>query len=217
MNEIEKLRNCKRTENGDISYSSTGNNLMDILFMAPYFENNLDAVHIGSSPKEQLFSMFVRDPRYGLGRRDLGRKLMELSGVCAPDIVKAGRYDDLFWASNVEEAIRYWVLRASTGDQLAKKWLPRLTGKNKAYAKAICKMMGLSEKEYRRIIKCENTVEYKLSYTEKVPQNPLQKVFGQETCSHPLVNTIEFEKVPSQAMIKYFHAFSTREDTKQHR
>ena len=33
MNEIEKILKEKKTENGDKSYKSTGNNLMDLFFM----------------------------------------------------------------------------------------------------------------------------------------------------------------------------------------
>ena len=81
MNELEKILNEKLTENGDLAYKSTGSELLDILFMSPYFEKHLDEVSIGTSNKEKLFSMFMRDPRYGLGRRDLGRELMKKSGV----------------------------------------------------------------------------------------------------------------------------------------
>lgn len=81
MNELEKIMNEKLTENGDKSYKTTGNNLTDLFFMTPFFEKNLDQVSIGKSEKEKIFSMFIRDPRFGLGRRDLGRKLMMLSDV----------------------------------------------------------------------------------------------------------------------------------------
>ena len=96
MNALEKIYLEKLTENGDIAYKSTGNNLTDLLFMTPFFEKHLNQVTIGTSDKEKLFSMFVRDPRFGLGRRDLGRKLMKLSGVNADDVALAGRFDDLF-------------------------------------------------------------------------------------------------------------------------
>ena len=33
MNKIEKIFNEKLTENGDKSYNSTGNNLIDLLFL----------------------------------------------------------------------------------------------------------------------------------------------------------------------------------------
>lgn len=213
MNKLQKLLQEKITENGDKAYKSTGDNLTDLFFMTPYFEKNLNEVTIGTSQKEKLFSMFVRDPRFGLGRRDLGRKLMELSQVSASNIVKAGRYDDL-WHIPTDENLKY--LKDNLSEDLAKKWMPRLTGKDKLVAKTLCKMWGISEKEYRALIKVDSTTEYKLSYAEQNEnQNELERVFEERKYSHPLVDSIDFEKVPSLAMTKYLHAFSTREDTKE--
>lgn len=79
MNYFEKIMSEKKTENGDISYSTTGNKLADILFLTPYFEKHLGHVNIGDSEQEKLLAMYVRDARYGLGRRDLGRVLMPQS------------------------------------------------------------------------------------------------------------------------------------------
>lgn len=141
INELKKIMAEKRTENGDKAYNTTGNNLIDLLFMADFFQKNLDQVKIGNSMKEKLFSMYMRDPRYGQGRRDLGRVLMELSEVDANDIVLAGRYDDLWHIPN-EENINKIYEEAKKGNELAKKWLPRLTGKDKKIAKALCKMWG---------------------------------------------------------------------------
>ena len=69
MNKLQKILNEKRTENGDISYKTTGNNLTDLFFMTPFFEKNLDQAKIGTSEKEQLFSMFIRDPRYRIRKK----------------------------------------------------------------------------------------------------------------------------------------------------
>lgn len=218
MNELEKIiykvNNEKLTENGDKAYKTTGNNLTDLFFMTPFFEKNLDQVHIGESEKEKIFSMFIRDPRFGLGRRDLGRKLMELSNVSAENIVKAGRYDDLIYIPT-DKNLLYLKEQLYAGNELAKKWMPRLTGKGKKYAKALCKMWNISEKEYRKLIKTEDTVEYKLSYAEKVEGTPLNDLFSKNNFNHPLVDKIDFEKVPSLAMTKYTHTFSTREDLKE--
>ena len=213
MNELEKLFNEKRTENGDKAYKSTGNNLVDLFFMTPYFEKNLDEVNIGNSEKEKLFSMFIRDGRFGIGRRDLGRKLMRLSGVSPSNIVKAGRYDDL-WHIPTNENIEYLQEQVTRGNELAKKWLPRLTGKDRKAAKALCKAWNLTQKEYRALIKCDSTTEYKLSYAEKEEGTALNELFNQGNYKHPLVDSIDFEKVPSLAMTKYLHTFSTREDIK---
>ena len=217
MNELQKMifkkQNEKRTENGDIAYKTTGDNLTDLFFMTPYFEEHLDQVNIGKSDKEKIFSMFIRDPRFGMGRRDLGRKLMELSEVPAKYVVKAGRYDDLIF-NPTDEAIELLHSELLKGNELAKKWMPRLTGKDKKIAKAFCKVWNLTEKEYRALIKV-NTTEHKLSYAElDETASPLNELFKQGGYKHPLVDSIDFEKVPSLAMTKYLHTFSTREDLK---
>ena len=93
--------------------------------------------------------------------------------------------------------------------------MPRLTGKDKKIAKALCDMWNISEKEYRALIKTDSTVEYKLSYAEQLEGTPLNDLFKQGNYSHPLVNEIDFEKVPSLAMTKYLHTFTTREDLKE--
>ena len=134
MNQIEKIFAEKKTENGDISYKTTGNNLTDLMFLTAFFEKHLDQVKIGTSDKEKLFAMFVRDPRFGLGRRDLGRKLMKLAEVNEEDIVLAGRFDDLFHIAS-DECIDKLRLELENGNELAKKWMPRLTGKDKKIAK----------------------------------------------------------------------------------
>lgn len=189
MNELEKLFAKKRTENGDIAYTTTGKNLLDILFMTAYFETHLNEVKIGQSDKEKLFAMFIRDPRFGLGRRDLGRELMKQSKVSAENIAKAGRFDDLFFLPT-NENLEYLMQEVRNGNVLAKKWMPRLTSKNKEVAKVICKMFNLTEKQYRKLIKVR-TVEALLSAKK--------------------INDIDFEKVPSLAMVKYYNRFMQEE------
>ena len=213
MNALEKIFAEKLTENGDKSYKTTGNNLTDLFFMTPYFEKHLDEATIGTSEKEKLFSMYIRDCRFGLGRRDLGRRLMALSKVSAENIVKAGRFDDL-WHIPTDENIYYLTTELSKGNELAKKWMPRLTGKDGKVAKALCKMWGIDEKTYRALIKTDSTVEYKLSYAVSKSGTPLGDLFKLSEYDHPLVDKIEFDKVPSLAMAKYLTMFSTREDIK---
>ena len=204
----------KKTENGDVAFKSTGNQLTDLFFMTSFFEKHLDQAKIGDSEKEQVFSMFVRDPRFGLGRRDLGRVLMAQSGVSPENIVKAGRYDDLLFIPT-DENLNYLKEQAKENG-LAKKWLPRLQSSKqaRALAKALCKEWHMTEKEYRRLIKTDTT-EHKLSYAEKAENTPLNDLFKKGNYTHPLVNEIDFEQVPSLAMAKYLHCFSTREDIKE--
>ena len=72
--------------------------------------------------------------------------------------------------------------------------MPRYSSKNKDLARLFAKAFRLNKQEYGHFIKC-NTTENKLSRHNE--------------------NTIEFEKVPSLAMIKYANAFMTKESTKE--
>ena len=108
MNALEELFAQKKTENGDDAYNTTGNHLIDLLFMSEYYGKHLNEVKIGTSDKEKLFAMFMRDGRFGLGRRDLGRQLMSQAEVSPEFIVKAGRFDDLIFGGNFTfDAIKY--------------------------------------------------------------------------------------------------------------
>ena len=193
MTELEKIFAEKKTENGDVSYNTTGNNLLDILFMTSYFENHLEEVRIVDSDKEKWFARFIRDPRYGLGRRDLGRKLMYMADLSPEEIVKSGRFDDLLFRGNIDDC-SYLKSECMKGNELAKKWMPRLNSKNRNIALALCKIFNINEKQYRKLIKC-NTTENKLSRKK--------------------TDEIIFEQVPSLAMIKYYSRFENGEDTKE--
>lgn len=191
MNALEKVFNQKLTENGDKAYRSTGDNLLDILFMNAYYENHLEEIKIGDSDVEKLFARFMRDPRLGLGRRDLGRELMKLTGVTPEEVVKSGRFDDLVFITQ-RSHLMYLYEEVKAGNELAKKWCPRLNSKNREYAKYLCKIWGVSQKEYRKLIKVDTT-ERKLTEDR--------------------ADEINFEHVPSLAMIKYFNRFANGSDT----
>nr|DAU15619.1 MAG TPA: protein of unknown function (DUF2828) [Caudoviricetes sp.] len=197
MTELDKLFAEKRTENGDIAYNTTGDNLLDILFMSEYYSKHIDeaARKIGSDDIDKLFAMFIRDPRFGLGKKDLGVALEVMSDVSWSDMAKAGRFDDFFRSCflkyvDVEDFTKIvaWVFsEAKHGNELAKKWLPRFNTKGDNLAKTICSYLNISQKTYRKTIKT-GTVENKLS-------------------SHK-VDEINFEQVPSLALMKYYDRFS---------
>ena len=199
---LEEIFNQKRTENGDIAFTKINDdNLLNILFLTEYYQNHLSEVKIGNTEKDQLFARFIRDPRFGLGRRELGRVLMHMAGCSIEDIVKSGRVDDLFIYyspyndycidSNV---LDYLKREIENGNELVKKWMPRYSSKNMLIARQIAKYWGMTKQQYGHFIKC-NTTENKLSRKN--------------------TDDIKFEHVPSLAMIKYFNRFMTKEDTKE--
>ena len=50
---MKEIFEQKYTENGDVAYNTTGDNLLDILFMTEYFQNHLNEVRIGTSDEEK--------------------------------------------------------------------------------------------------------------------------------------------------------------------
>lgn len=197
---LDEVFNKKINENGDMSFISTSNHLLDILFLCEYFQNHLDQVQIMNSEKEKLFSMFIRDPRYGLGYRDLGRVLMDKSGVSLDYKVKAGRFDDLFFNhekmsdDEFSEVAAYLHAKIADGNELAKKWMPRYSSKNLMLARRFAKVFGMNKQTYGHFIKA-NTVENSLSRKE--------------------ASTINFAHVPSNALLKYYKRFKDGADTSE--
>lgn len=197
MNSLEKLFAEKRTENGDVAFNTTGDELVDILFMSEYYgkhpQEALSKV-AGTDELNQLFAMFIRDPRFGLGKRDLGVALEAVTGVSPENMAKAGRFDDIFRLSytdtahtkQFDEGLKYMWQQVLMGNELAKKWMPRFNTANDHLAKQLCKKLGVSQKFYRKAIKA-NTVEAKMS-------------------DHRF-DDINYEHVPSLAMIKYYNRF----------
>ena len=189
---LEEIFSQKLTENEDIAFSKASSDvLLDTLFLTEYYQKHLDEVpHLMATPLNRLFAMFIRDPRFGLGRRDLGRKLMAHTNCSIEQIVKAGRVDDLFrCALPLGEVLDWLKDQILQGNELVKKWMPRYSSKNLLVARGIAHYWGMNKQQYGHFIKC-NTTENKLSRHN--------------------YDEIEFEHVPSLAMIKYASAFSKK-------
>lgn len=197
---LRQAFNTKLTENGDLAFKKCSENpLINILFMTAYFEKHLDSVpFIGKDDRAVLFARFIRDPRYGLGRRDLGRKLMSITETPTEEIIKSGRVDDVFHieyqdTNEFSMVLDYLKEQIEKGNELVKKWMPRYSSKNLLLASTIATYWGMNKQQYGHFIKC-NTVEHKLS--------------------QHLVEEIEFDKLPSLALLKYWKRFQTKDDTK---
>ena len=193
---LDEIFNVKATENGDIAFTKVSDNVfLDILFLTEYYQKHLNEVpDIGASQMAQIFAMFIRDPRFGLGRRDLGRKLMAISGVSLDYVIKAGRADDVFYMEY--ETINDYLLmldwlktEIEKGNELIKKWMPRYSSKRLEDARFIARHYRMNKQQYGHFIKC-NTTENKMSRHN--------------------YDEIDFEHVPSLAMLKYAKAFAKK-------
>lgn len=196
--ELSELFNYKLTENGDLTHKSTGNQLLDLIFQAEYYQKHLNEVKIGNSDLEKLFAMFMRDPRHGMKYRDLGRILMSQSGLSPEAVAFAGRFDDLWEMPQGQEFNEDWLKflfdQCRSGNELAKKWMPHYVAKKDGkVAKSTlmaCHMrnlLGMTKQEYNKFVKCP-TVESKLSQGEQ--------------------DEIEFDKIPTLALLKYWARFA---------
>lgn len=197
QSELNQIFNHTLTENGDFAYKNHNNKLVDILFKCEYYTKNPSALHIGKSNIEKLFSMFIRDPRFGLGYKTVGRRLMALSGVTPENVVKAGSFKDFrecqdFFENMFDVWQGFLYQEISNGNELAKKWVPRYSSKNLMLARRLTKAWGMNKQQYGHFVKC-NTTENKLSRHE--------------------TDSINFEHVPSLAMLKYYKRFKDGEDT----
>lgn len=200
---LEEIFNSKITENGDIAFTKVGDNtLINILFLTEYYQKHLNEVPpLGNSDKEQLFAMFIRDPRFGIGKRDLGRKLLSDTYCSIEQIVKSGRIDDLFFIEGFDPVYNQYTTildwckeQIIAGNELVKKWMPRYSSKHLLLARQIAKYYGMNKQQYGKFVKC-NTTENKLSEHR--------------------YDDLAFEHIPSLAMIKYAKAFATKPETKE--
>lgn len=188
ISDLERAFNPKFTENGDNAFSSTQNILLDILFMSEYYTKHLEKVpEIGDSQTSKVFAMFMRDPRLGIGRRDLGRVLMSQAHLTPEQIVLCGRYDDLYLMPYyADENVGYLLHECVKGNELAKKWMPRYSSKHLLIARDFAKKLGFNKQQYGHFVKA-NTVE--------------------NTMSRKQWEDIKFEHVPSLAAVRYAKAF----------
>lgn len=198
LDEVFGKKACEKlTENGDLAYTKANLNddLVNLLFMSEYYQNHLNEANIGTSDREKWFAQFMRDPRFGIGRRDFGRVLMRKAKCSISEIVRAGRYDDLFVGlGKVDKKLADFLYKEiESGNELVKKWMPRYSSKNLLLARQFAKMWGMNKQQYGKFIKCDTT-ENKLSRKK--------------------TDDINFEHVPSLAMLKYYKRFKEGEDTK---
>ena len=208
--------NITLTENGDMAFKNLSNHLLDILFKSEYLRHHLNEVEIGSSDKEKLFAMFIRDARYGLGQREVGPDFS--------DVLTAGRGDDL-WAmydtddenfNAVCDFVHSEIVNKGELCELLKKWCPRFPTKNKTKG---------NDGTYRKTSKLTEAQEKKAVLARRIAnrwkfnKQQYSKFIKTETVEHLLSDhredDIVFSHVPSLASIKYAPTFSRNPKTKE--
>jgi hypothetical protein len=209
------------TENGMVTNSSSLSATLNLFFVIGAIRNQMktedgknrliglfEAAHNEDALLTRKLLFWARDVREGAGEREAFRVLLRYASDRYPDevisnlhlISEFGRWDDLFvtFGTPVEEnAINLIIDGLESGNGLLAKWMPRTGGKVSAEKKFIANrvrsVMGLSPKEFRKlIVGLTNVVETKMCAKE--------------------FDNIEYSKVPSVAMARYTKAFGKNDN-----
>ena len=202
-----------QTENGAVTLRSTQNPLVDFFALAGSTRNNptlgIDLFKKSFAADRQAairILFYLRDVRGGQGERALFRNALaylaeyenELTSKLVEHVPEYGRWDDLF-GLQVEkfmpmlEAQLDEDLDSETPTLLA-KWMPSentSSQKTRALARGMMKALGYTSKKYRQTLS-------KLRARIKLVEH---KMSAKEWAA------IEYDKVPSQASLKYRKAF----------
>lgn len=201
------------TENGMPAHSTTGDALVDLFFSMGAARSVPADVLLGkfsaSLAQDPLLTLkaafFNRNIRGGQGERRsfriffryLCRMYPDIAIKNLPNVPYFGRWDDVFVAfgTRVEKYALNMLSDALLRDRdaLCAKWMPR-EGKSKdVFARKLRKHMGLSRKEYRKLLaSLTDVVETKMCDNEW--------------------DSIEYSHVPSRAMKIYRNAFGRHSD-----
>jgi hypothetical protein len=203
------------TENGAPAFATTYSSLLDLFgqltrTLEPTKIEELLAKCWSESPERTLQLMaYTRDIRHGVGERRLFYYMATWLMVHAPATYHAnlpvfleqGYYRDLLLLMKVKESLRIRIhytpevalfvtdLQAAKG--LSAKWAPSEGGRFDLYAKVFAKHMGKSPKEYRKFLAAERA---------------RLQVLETYLCAQAY-DGIDFQRIPSQAMLKYKDAF----------
>jgi hypothetical protein len=202
--------NDSYTENGMMTNSTSLNMCVDLFFQIGAMRGqdkarliNVFTKAFGENPLTAMRLLFwARDIRGGAGERQIFRDIMvylaknrtKTLGKNLHLVSEFGRWDDLLVLVNTpleSQALGLIAEALNAKNGLCAKWMPRPNIGNrdkKKLANTLRKYMGLSPKEYRKmLVESSNTVE----------QLMCAKEYSQ----------IEYSKLPSKAMSDYMKAF----------
>ena len=204
---LENESTVTTTENGDRTYSTSTDSVVDLFFRAGAVRHDPKSIlkDFRAAYKDNPYlatkvALWARDIRGGAGERQVFREI--LTELCRSNegtdrviqfmhlIPVVGRWDDLFVLTGKARKIAFGFFAEAlvAGDGLACKWAPREKSAQKDLAKELREFMGLTQKAYRQLIVAgSNTVE--------------QQMCGQDW------NDINFSHVPSVASARYSKAF----------
>ena len=225
MDDLEIETSVTLTENGGRALSTTGDKLLNLFAVLGALRtrptdviDKFDAAYRENADLATKMAFYGRDVRGGLGERAVGRFMLRELAIINPDVVKAnlaniikfGRYDDLFvfFDTSVETDMIEFVKMQLVSDKrhmgkhesvsLLAKWMPSINASSehtKALAHRFVKAFNTTPREYRKNLsalrKYIDVTEVKMSANKWAD--------------------INYKAVPSNAMSNYGSAF-TRHD-----
>ena len=237
LNDLKTEANYTRTLNGAKTHGSTGNACLDFFAVAGGMRYRgrqdqialYDRAYIETPELAAKLLFHLRDIRGGMGERKLFRTLMRHVAFTWPEtavknaryIAEFGRWDDLLCLMGTpagHEAVR--LIRLQLTDDLAAlkkrelgeedahisllaKWLPSdntSSQRTRAAARKLYSALGMTQKEYRSAV---TGLRARIGLVERA-------LTGKQP------RKVNYEAVPSQAMLKYREAFE-RGDGKRFR
>lgn len=233
MNFIQALENefnKSVTENGALGYKTTGKALLDMNFKVSSYRNKSEQEIVDDFKKalseDALYALkwlfYCRDIREGLGERRTFRVIMkylaeehtEVALQLIPFISEYGRWDDVIdiltnTNNRIDNTIVNLIHNQLNDDlcnmekgesiSLLAKWMPSANASSKetrVKASILCKYLGMDKLTYRRTLS-------KLRTYLKVVEKDM---------SNNKWENIQYEKVPSKAMLIYQNAFLRRDN-----
>ena len=230
LNEVESLLSTKLTENGAETYSSSLNKVLDLFALGGAYRSRTDdevvslfnSAYLEDKTLALVCLFYLRDARDGQGERRFFRVVLEKCIDMFIDdfgkekvykllklISEYGRWDDLLCIVEtcdlayhvISEQLRKDLLesmkKCPRDISLLAKWLPSINTSSEATRKKaqyIAKKLNLSEKKYRKTL---SMLRSELNILEK-------------DMSANKWDCVNYEHVPSQAMIKHTKAFTDR-------
>lgn len=199
------------TENGMVTNSSSLNECVNLFFQIGAMRGqdktrliNAFTKAFAENPLTAMKLLFwARDIRGGAGERQIFKDIVSYLANNRTEVMRKnlylipefGRWDDievLFGTPLEGEALKLISSALSEKNGLCAKWMPRPNVKNredKKIANTIRKHLGLTPKEYRKLlVENSNTVEQLMCAKE--------------------FSKIDYNKLPSKAMSDYMKAFS---------
>lgn len=222
MDDLEIETSTTLTENGGRALSTTGDKLLNLFAVLGALRSRptdvidkFDAAFRENADLATKMAFYGRDVRGGLGERAVGRLMLRELTLLYPEvvtanlknIVKFGRYDDLFVLFDtpvetdmIEFVKKYLVLDKRHMDKygnvsLLAKWMPSINASSehtKALAHRFVKALNTTPREYRKTLsalrKYIDVTEVKMSANKWTD--------------------IDYKAVPSNAMSNYGSAFA---------